>query len=1085
MMRPSRRLTCSALLLGTLAALLGWVTAPASASPTSTGPAQWAIASVAGPAHFKPSSSGDLYIVTATNVGGQSTEGPVTITDALHGEAEATAVVDSFTGTEGNYGEAFTGSPLSCTVSPPSSVTCGYAGSVDPGDTLTFAIKVDVSATEGQVENAATVSGGGAPSASTISSTPLSSEPVSFGVASFLAAASTSQAGAHPNFTTSFTPNWTEIVNGLPVPPAAPREIGVDLPPGLTGEALAVPRCDMGSVRREECAEDAAVGVATVVIKGNARKKFLVYDITPYSGEPAAFAFSFGKIAAARLDTRVLPSSADGEYAVHVSVPDISEKEPILFSSLTLWAVPALHNGPGPDISNTCHESAGETTCDTFGAPGGQAALARPFLRNPTSSCAGSSPLAVGFAIDSWQEPGRLNPDGAPDLSDSRWQTAGSMLGQGLSECGLLAPLFTPSLTVAPDTAQAGAPAGYAVDLEVPQSQSSQRLATPDLRDAKVTLPAGTVASPSAANGLQACSDAQFGIDESGAVVSNGPASCPQASQIGTVEIDTPLLPRPLRGQVFLGQPQCSPCGASEAAEGRMVRLFLQARYEEGSYVRIKLAGRTHVDQQTGQLTTVFENNPQQPFEKLTLRLDGGPGAPLANPPVCGTATTTSRLTPWSSTPSAPFSAEPSSSFHLESCPAPRFAPSFSAGMTGSIQAGAFSPFSVTFSRGDDEQRFAGLRVLAPPGLLATLRGVVPCPESQAADGTCGPQSEIGRTTVAAGPGPDPFWVRGGRVYLTGPYEGAPLGLSVVVPTVAGPFTLAGNAGTGEEVVRARIEVDPTTAQVTVISDPLPQIIEGIPLDLRTVSVTIDRPGFILNPTNCSQLAVSATLSSTEGASAALSNPFEAANCANLAFKPKLKLSLKGSTKRTGNPAFKAVLTMKPGEANIARAQVTLPKGELVDNAHIGNVCSRVQFAANACPPSSAIGFAKAQTPLLEAPLQGPVYLMSGFGHTLPDLAADLNGQIRILLHGKVDSAHSGGLRNTFELVPDAPVSRFTLSLDGGAKGLLENGEDICAKPQHATADFTAQSGKLSDTKPRVANSCKQHKSNRRARRQH
>jgi hypothetical protein len=1064
MTQPSRRLSCSALLLGTLGAMLGWVTAPASASPTSTGPAQWAIASVAGPAYFKPASSGDLYIITATNVGGESTQGPVTITDTLHGEAEATAVVDSFTATEGNYGEAFTASPLSCTVSPPASVTCGYAGSVDPGDTLTFAIKVDVTGTEGEVENAATVSGGGAASASATSSTRVSSEPVPFGVASFLAAASTSQAGAHPNFTTSFTPNWSEVVDGLPLPAAALREIGVDLPPGLSGDALAGPRCAMGSVRREECDEDAAVGVATVVIKGNARKKLLVYDITPYPGEPAAFGFSFGKIAAARLDTSVLPGS-DGEYAVHVSVPDISEKEPILFSSLTLWAVPALHNGPGPDISNTCHESAGETTCDTFGGPGGQAASARPFLRNPTS-CAGSPP--VGFEMDSWSEPPGVFPPGEPSAP---FPTQ--------AECGLLAPLFTPSLTVAPDTSQAGAPAGYAVDLEVPQSQSSQALGTPDLRDARVTLPAGTVASPSSANGLQACSDAQFGIDESGTVVSNGPASCPQPSQIGTVEIETPLLPKPLQGQVFLGQPQCSPCGASEAEQGKMVRLFLQARYEDGSYVRIKLAGRTHIDQQTGQLTTVFENNPQQPFEKLTLRLDGGPGAPLANPPVCGTATTTSRLTPWSSTPSAPFSAEPSSSFQVEGCPAPRFAPSFSAGMTGSIRAGAYSPFVLRLSREDGSQPIHALNVTLPPGLTGRLAGVGECPDAaieaakatggaaQIASPSCPASSELGTVDVGAGPGPDPFHVTG-HAYLAGPYRGAPLSMVTITPALAGPFDL------GTVVVRAALYVDPETTQVTVKSDPIPTILDGIPLDVRSIAVDISRNQFTLNPTNCSQLAVTATLTSTEGASAPASSPFEAANCANLPFKPQLKISLKGKTTRAQHPALKAVLTMKPGEANIAKAQVTLPHSAFLDQSHIRTVCTRVQFAAKACPAASVYGHATAITPLLDKPLSGPVYLRSS-SNKLPDLVADLNGQIEVTLAGKIDTGKGGGIRNTFQVVPDAPVSKFVLSMQGGAKGLLVNSENLCS-PQaktHAVADFTGQNGKISDTTPTVANSCK------------
>jgi hypothetical protein len=1032
--RMMRRRLCrtTALLLGMTFASLGWVTAPAPAIVTSAGPAQWAIDSVSGPAHFKPASSGDLYVVTATNVGGQATEGPVTITDTIHGEAEATAVVGSFTETEGNYGEAFTNSPLSCTLSPPSSVTCGYTGRVDPGDTLTFAIKVDVTAQVGtEIENTATVSGGEAASASTTRPTPVSSEPVPFGVASFLAAASTAQAGAHPNFTTSFTPNWSEIVNGLPLPPAAPREIGVDLPPGLTGDALAVPRCDMGSVRREECDEDSAVGVATVRIKGNARKALLLYNITPYPGEPAAFAFSFGKIAVARLDTSVLPSSA-GEYAIHVSVPEISEKEPILFSSVTLWGVPALHNGPGPDTSNTCHFSEGTTTCDTFGGPGAQAALARPFLRNPTS-CA-SSPT-VDFQMDSWLEPPGVFPPGGESSSPFPKQT----------ECGLLSPLFSPTLAVTPDTAQAGAPAGYTVGLEVPQSQSSQTLATPDLKDATVTLPAGTVASPSSANGLQACSDAQLALG------STAPASCPQQSQIGKVEIETPLLSKPLKGQVFLGQPECSPCGPSDAAEGRMVRLFLQAQYEDGSYVRIKLAGRTQVDQRTGQLTTVFEDNPQQPFERLTLRLDGGPGAPLANPSVCGTATTTSRLTPWSSTPAAPFSAEPSSDFQVESCLAPRFAPSFSAGMTGSVQAGAYSPFSVTFGRTDQDQALGGITVNTPPGLLGAVAHVGLCGEAQANAGTCGPDSEIGDVTVAAGPGPDPFWITGGHAYLTGPYAGAPFGMSVVVPAVAGPFDL------GREVVRARIEIDPLTAALRIVSDPLPTQKDGIPFQVRTVNVNVNRPQFVFNATSCDGQGIGASISSVQGANANVSWPYQPVNCANLPFKPSFTVSTQGLTSKANGASLDVKVAERPGEANIHKVNVQLPLALPSRLTTIQKACTEAQFAANpaGCPQGSVVGVATARTPVLDAPLSGPAYLVSHGGAAFPDLVILLQGNerggnVHIELVGHTD-IKKGITYSRFETVPDTPVSTFELSLPEGLHSALTANGSLCAATKTVT----------------------------------
>jgi hypothetical protein len=1028
-----RRLYYSSLLLGTVTVLLARVVAPALAATSSAGPAQWAVTSVAGPAHFKPASSGDVYVVTATNVGGESTSGPVSITDTLHGEAEATAVE------EGE--EIFTEGLLSCTLSPPSTVTCGYSGRVDPGDTLRFRIKVDVTAKEGEVENTATVSGGGAASASTSEPTtrptPVTSEPVPFGVASFFTAASTPQAGSHPNLTTAFTLNWSEIPAGhaQPLPPASPRDFHVDLPPGLTGDPLAVPRCDIGTVRREECDEDAAVGVATPVIKGSPRVLPLVYNITPYPGEPAAFAFSVvGGVAAVRLDTSVVPHS-DGEYAIHVSVADVNEAEPILASSVTLWGVPSQYNGPGPDTSSVCPVSEGKATCVKFGGPGGQAALARPFLRNPTS-CAGSGALSAGLQMDSWPEPGRLDPNGTPDLSDSRWKTTESRLlapsGAGLTECGLLAPLFTPSLQVAPDTARAGAPAGYSVSLEVPQSESSQRLATPDLRDATVTLPAGTVASPSAANGLEACSDSQLDSQ------SIEPASCPNGSQIGTVRIKTPLLEEELTGQVFLGQPQCSPCGPSEAAEGKMVRLFLQAH---GSGVRIKLAGRTEINQQTGQLTTVFEQNPQQPFEKLTLRLDGGPGAPLANPSVCGTATTTSLLIPWSSTPVAPFAAEPSSSFQVEGCAAAPFAPSFAAGMTATLQAGAYSPFSVTFSRTDQDQSLGGIAVHTPPGLLGAVSHVTACGEPLASQGACGSASQIGTVAAAAGPGPAPFWITGGRAYLTGPYHGAPYGLSIVVPTVAGPFNL------GEEHLRAAIYVDPHTSALTVVSDPLPTIKDGIPFQVKTVNVNVNRSEFTFNATSCDTASIAARISSTAGAAVEPSYPYQAVNCANLPFKPSFTVSTQAKTSKANGASLDVRVAQKLGEANIHKVDVSLPHALPSRLTTIQKACPEAQFAANpaGCAVGSNVGTATARTPVLNAPLTGPAYLVSHGGAAFPDLDIVLQGEgITIDLVGNTN-IKNGITFSRFETVPDAPISAFELNLPESPHSALTANANLCA----------------------------------------
>jgi hypothetical protein len=997
-----------------------------------------------------------LYLVTATNVGGEPTSGPIMIMDTLEGEVEATSIAPPH-GQEGEFGDAFSanpligfsGSPLNCTISAPRSIICSYTGTADPGDTLTVRVNVNYTAQTGVIKSAATVSGGGAESATTseptTKPTPVTAEPVPFGVATFFAAASTGAAGAHPNFTTSLAPNWGELREDGPFPSESPREIGVDLPPGLTGDPLAAPRCDIDSVRREKCPEDAAVGIAIVRIQQGAQEKQLVYNITPHPDEPAALAFTINRgVATARLDTKVVLTS-NGEYTVHVSVPDINESAALLASSVTLWGDPSQYNGPGPDITSEC----GSGTCRTFGGEGDKTPedekyKEKPFMRNQTS-CAGLPVVALNMR--SWQKPEVLRGAESPLPPPT--------------ECSVLSPLFKPALEVAPDKAteiaphtyQAGAPAGYEVHLSVPQPEklSEQPRATPDLRNSNVTLPVGTVASPSAANGLEACSDAQF--DRS----SLEEARCPLGSEIGKLEIKTPLLEAPLKGQVFLGEPQCSPCGPSEAAEGKMARLLLQA---QGSGVRVKLAGRTEINQENGQLTTIFEESPQQPFELLTLKLDSGPGAALANPSTCVPATTVSRLVPWSAASESRFTAVWESTFEVGGCTT-AFAPAFNAGTTGTAQAGAYSPLSVTFSRSDQDQIFGGITTQTPSGLLGAVSHVTQCREPQASQGTCGPESQIGTVASAAGPGPTPFWITDGRAYLTGPYNGAPFGLSIVVPTVAGPFNL------GEEHLRARIFVDPYTSAITVVSDPLPTKKDGIPFQVKTVNVNINRPQFTFNATNCNAMAIGATISSTQGAVARVSSPYQAHGCASLPFRPEFTAEAGGHGSKANGTSFIVTVKARPGDANIAKTFLQLPIALPSRLDTIQKACPAATFEANpaSCGEGSNIGMAVAHTPLLNSPLVGPAYLVSHGNAAFPDVEFVLQGErVTLILDGKTDI--KGGITySRFETVPDAPVSTFETVLPAGphsALTIFAPGADhynACNTPLLMPTEITGQNG--------------------------
>jgi hypothetical protein len=614
-------------------------------------------------------------------------------------------------------------------------------------------------------------------------------------------------------------------------------------------------------------------------------------------------------------------------------------------------------------------------------------------------------------------------------------------------------------------------------------------LSSAHLKDTTVTLPQGLVINPSVANGLAACDEAQIGFVGTGFPAPNPihftktSQSCPAASKIGTVSVTTPLLDHKTTGALYIAKPFENPFGSFMA-------LYLVVEDEQTGIVA-KLAGKVSPDPQTGQLTTSFENNPQLPLEDIELSLFGGPKAALKTPLACATYTTNTTLVPWS-TPEGQ-TEHPTDAFQTSvaaggngACPTSEAgAPvktSFDAG-TISPAAGSYSPFVLKIARQDGTQRIKQIDTTLPKGLTGKLAGIPYCPEAAIAQAksreapgkgvleqgnpSCPAASEVGTVTVGAGAGVTPYYTTG-HAYLAGPYEGAQLSIVIITPAVAGPFDL------GAVLVRTPLYVNSETAQIHAVSDPLPQIIEGVPLDIRSISLRLERPDFTLNPTSCEPTQVAGSMVPALGSPAALSSPFQVGGCRALKFAPKFNFSLKGPTRRGGFPAFKAVLNYPQGSnyANTAYAQVTLPHSEFVEQAHFQTICTRVQFAANACPARSVYGKAKAITPLLDKPLEGNVYLRSS-SHKLPDLVIALRGQVDVDLAGKVDTGKNGGIRTTFEAAPDAPVKQVILQMQGGKKGLFVNSENLCRKEQRAISELIAQNGKLSEAQPLIKNDCK------------
>jgi hypothetical protein len=549
------------------------------------------------------------------------------------------------------------------------------------------------------------------------------------------------------------------------------------------------------------------------------------------------------------------------------------------------------------------------------------------------------------------------------------------------------------------------------------------------------------------------------------------------------VRIKTPAFEEALDGQVYLAEPQCDPCTPEDAQTGRMIRLFLQIVGEGESPIVVKLEGKGAIDQHGGKITTTFENTPQLPFSELKVNLNGGPRATLANPRSCGPVTSNLDMTPWSS----PFTSDSMPGYGLvvnQGCFGPLFTPSFVAGTTN-VQAGAYSAFTLSFSRGDHDQFLSGLEMGTPPGLLGKLSSVTLCKEPQAAQGTCGPESLIGHVQALAGPGPNPLVISGGQMFLTEPYRGAPFGLSIVVPAVAGPYTLAGTTGKGTVVVRAMINIDRSDAHVTVRMDPLPTVLDGIPLQLKVVNATIDRNEFTFNPTNCSKLVITGTLSSSERLNAGVSSPFQVANCATLAFKPTLTVLTQAKTSKANGVYLHVKVVSSPGQANIGKVKVDLPKQLPSRLTTLQQACPDAAFNANpaSCPAGSLVGAATAVTPVLKNSLTGPAYLVSHAGAAFPDLVIVLQGEgITLDLVGNTD-IKKGVTISTFNTVPDAPISTFDLVLPEGPHSALganlplrANGS-LCRQSLVMPTLITGQNGAVVRQTTRIAVSgCHRHK---------
>ncbi len=1042
----------------------GALSATASAQSEAPG---WEVTARNFPANLAPGHIGGIRI-EVFNVGAGSSTGPVTVTDTLprgvtaleagdgggriHHEPETFTVEHErwlCTGNGPGPAPRVAGATLlTCTNGPREPSLLGGAGMGNQSDGLAIKVKVAEGAPEDPLspeDNHVTVAGGGAPApANTSDPIVISSTPASFGFTDFDVWFSNAdgtldtQAGSHPyaatfsfGFTTDLESNGEANTGN-----SNARNIDVELPPGFVGDPTAVAQCNHVDFIAYRCPAASEIGIIDVETYFDLG--FQVFNLVPPAGVPAEFGFHFESLAT-YIDSGVRSGS---DYGITSHVPDAPQRE-VHHSTLILWGNPA---DPSHDRWRSFGFSGEPCQDQEMNEAGNACSRAsnpspKPLLTLPTA-CAGPQTFAIH--ANTWEHPELPAAETSFQWHDSNDNPT------GLTGCEHLG--FAPTITTAPDTSSADMPAGLTVEVKpsVGGLTEPEGLSTADLKDTTVTLPEGVAINPGQAAGLEACPETEASLK-----ASNEAPVCPNASKVGSDEIETPLLTRPLRGSVYVLQ--------SNPPE---LKLLIAA---SGEGVNLKLVGTVHLNEQTGQLVTTFANTPELPFTAFRLAFSGGAQAALVTPATCGEYTTSADFTPWAN----PFVADafPSSTFRIDSgtngaaCPSSPlpFSPVMTAGAT-TDQAGGYTSFSLLLQAPDDQQRISRLQFKAPEGLSGMISKVPLCPEPQAAQGTCGAASQIGHTVVASGPGPYPLVVpQPGQppaaIYLTGPYQGAPFGLSIVVPVVVGPFVLQ------TQVVRAKIEVDRLTSQITVTTDPLPQVIDGVPTDLRTVDAVIDRPGFMFNPTNCSPQSFSGTAFSAQGASAPLSSHFQVGSCRSLSFKPNFQVSTPGRTSRANGAGLvaKIVYPTTPlganqasGQSNIASVKVDLPKQLPSRLTTLQKACTAAQFDLNpaGCPVASLIGHAKVLTPILPVALTGPAYFVSRGGEAFPQLIVVLQGYgVTVDLVGDTFISKAGITSSTFKSTPDVPFSLFELNLPEGKFSAL-----AANLPAKAKGSFCGQS---------------------------
>ncbi len=1063
----------------------------------------WEVTAHTLPTYLPPGKKGAVEI-RVVNVGAAASSGTVTVTDTLPPGVTATEAGSYLTGS-GTQAEPlrFVREDWDCTGNAPGEspravgsfqpatvVTClndpehmpsilggGGLSTRAPGGfdpELGLVVAVDPAAREGTREgaqaNRVTVAGGGAVSAaSTREPLTISTSSPPFGFAGadawFSNADGTAdtQAGSHP-YEATFSFDINDVVEeGVHSIGGEPRNLTVNLPAGFVGNPTAVPECPMPQfVTEERCPADTQVGVAFPTILGDgflANPTDPVYNLVPQAGQPAEFGFVInGNLTV--IGTKVRSGS---DYGIS-SVTNNITRTGLTSTILALWGEPS-------DPSHTpwrCDRGDQHFECGISVAPTG-----KPFLTLPTS-CDG--PQAYSLSMNSWEDSSKV-------ASTSFLSHDANHEAVGFTGCEDLS--FGPTISVAPDTSFADTPAGLTVEVKPPVGglSSTEGLSTSDIRNTTVTLPEGLVINPGQAAGLAACQAAQSGLtsdaERAAGGEDNAPPSCPLASKVGEDEIQTPLLPHALKGDVYILQSNPPNLELLVAASG------------EG--VNLKLVGKVHLDEATGRLTSTFTDTPELPFTDFRLSFSGGARAALATPVACGTYSATSDFASWAS----PLVADvfPTSSFAVTSgpngspCPSspPGFSPTLTAGST-TDQAGGFTDFTLLLQAPDGQQRISRLQFKAPAGLSGMLSKVPLCGDPQAAQGTCPAASQIGHTVVASGPGPYPLVVpQPGQppaaIYLTGPYAGAPFGLSIVVPVVVGPFVLQ------TQVVRASIQVDPHTAQITITTDPLPQVIDGIPTDLRSIDAVIDREGFMFNPTNCNPQSFSGTAFSAQGATAPLSSHFQVGSCQSLKFAPKLTVTTPGHTSRANGAGLTAKLSYPNAaqgtQANITRVKVDLPKQLPSRLTTLQKACTSAQFDANpaGCPAPSIIGHATVHTPLLPVPVSGPAYFVSHGGEAFPSLTMVLQGDgVTVELVGTTFISAKGITSTTFKTVPDVPFSTFELTLPQGKFSALAANGKLCSSTLKMPTEFLGQNGlKINKSTPVSVTGCAKKKALTRA----